>query len=148
MWIIGVVILVPIGLILIHLIGMAFMYSHDASQENIADSLLLKYANGVTNMESYHVKLQQELQGTGTKEFLSYYNEKDEMMDTRINRWVEKENVVITDMKVFQTDDTSTLTHVLITYHSYLTTSKTQDILDEYSNELHQLLQDDVNGNN
>ena len=57
------------------------------------------------------------------------------MMDTIINHWAQKEQAVITDVKVFQTGNVNKITHFMIFYHKALTVEDIHDILDKYTDD-------------
>ena len=134
-WIVAVVVLVPLGLCILYAVGACLTYNHDCNQEKLAGEVLRDNTGVALQLESYHSLLKQKFQEVETKEFISFYNDSDEMMDTIINHWVQKEQAVITDVKVFQTGSVSKITHFMIFYHKALTSEDINDILDKYTDD-------------
>lgn len=134
-WIIALIVLVPLGFIILYVIGACLTYNHDSNQEKLAENQLRTSTSVALQLESYHRVLKQRFQVVQTKEFISHYNDSDEMMDSVINSWSQENDVVITDIKVFQTGKSSILTHFLVSYHKHLTTRDVNDTLEEYTEE-------------
>lgn len=134
-WIVAVVVLVPLGLCTLYVVGACLTYNHDCNQEKLADKVLRDNTGVALQLESYHSLLKQKFQEVETKEFISFYNDSDEMMDTIINHWAQKEQAVITDVKVFQTGNVSKITHFMVFYHKALTAEDIKDILDKYTDD-------------
>jgi len=133
--IIAVVVLVPLGFCILYVVGACLTYNHDCNQEKLAEKVLRDNTGVDLQLESYRRFLKQKFQEVETKEFISFYNDSDEMMDTIINHWVQKEQAVITDVKVFQTGSVSKITHFMIFYHKALTSEDINDILDKYTDD-------------
>jgi len=134
-WIIAVVLLVVLGVFILSVVGACLTYNHDCNQETLAAKVLRDNTAVSLQLESYRSFLKQKFQEVETKEFISFYNDSDEMMDTTINRWAQKEQAVITDVKVFQTGNVSKITHFMISYHKALTSEDINDILDKYTDD-------------
>ena len=134
-WIIAVVLLVVLGVFILSVVGACLTYNHDCNQETLAAKVLRDNTAVSLQLESYRSFLKQKFQEVETKEFISFYNDSDEMMDTTINRWVQKEQAVITDVKVFQTGNVNKITHFMISYHKALTSEDINDILDKYTDD-------------
>ena len=132
-WIIAVVVLVPLGFCILYVVGACLTYNHDCNQEKLAGKVLRDNTGVDLQLESYRRLLKQKFQEVETKEFISFYNDSDEMMDTTINHWAQKEQAVITDVKVFQTGTVSKITHFMVFYHKALTAGDINDILDKYT---------------
>lgn len=135
-WIVAVIVLVPLGLFILSVIGACLTDNHDCNQEKLADKVLRDTTGVDLQLESYRRLLKQKFQEVKTKEFISFYNDSDEMMDTTINRWARKEQAVITNVKVFQTGNVNKITHFMIFYHKALTTEDISDTLDKYTGEV------------
>ena len=135
-WIIAVVLLVVLGVFILSVVGACLTYNHDCNQETLAAKVLRDNTAVSLQLESYRSFLKQKFQEVETKEFISFYNDSDEMMDTTINRWAQKEQAVITDVKVFQTGNVSKITHFMISYHKALTSEDINDILDKYTDDV------------
>lgn len=135
-WIVAVVVLVPLGLLILYVVGACLTYNHDCNQEKLAGTVLRNNTGVDLQLESYRKILKQKFQEVETKEFISFYNDTDEMMDTIINRWAQKEQAVITDVKVFQTGNVNKVTHFMIFYHKALTAEDISDILDKYTDDV------------
>lgn len=135
-WIIALIVLVPLGFIILYVIGACLTYNHDSNQEKLAGEFLRDNTGVDLQLESYRRILKQKFQEVETKEFISFYNDTDEMMDTIINRWAQKEQAVITDVKVFQTGNVNKVTHFMIFYHKALTAEDVSDILDKYTDDV------------
>ena len=135
-WIVAVVVLVPLGLLILSVVGACLTYNHDCNQEKLADKGLRDNTGVALQLESYRSILKQKFQEVETKEFISFYNDSDEMMDTIINRWAQKEQAIITDVKVFQTGNVNKVTHFMVFYHKALTAEDVSDILDKYTDDV------------
>lgn len=135
-WIVAVVVLVPLGLLTLSVVGACLTYNHDCNQEKLAGTVLRNNTGVDLQLESYRRILKQKFQEVETKEFISFYNDTDEMMDTIINRWAQKEQAVITDVKVFQTGNVNKVTHFMIFYHKALTAEDVSGILDKYTDDV------------
>lgn len=134
-WIIAVIVLVVLGVFILSVVGACLTYNHDCNQEVLASKVIRDNTGVALQLESYHRILKQKFQEVKTKEFISFYNDSDEMMDTIINHWAQKEQAVITDVKVFQTGNVSKLTHFMVLYHKVLTNEDINDILDKYTTD-------------
>jgi len=128
-------VLVPLGFCILYVVGACLTYSHDCNQEALAGKALRDNTGVALQLESYRSLLKQKFQEVETKEFISFYNDSDEMMDTTINRWVQKEQAVITDVKVFQTGNVNKITHFMVFYHKAMTAEDIRDILDKYTDD-------------
>lgn len=134
-WIIALIVLVPLGLLILSAVGACLTYNHDCNQEKLAGKVIRDNTGVALQLESYRSILKQKFQEVETKEFISFYNDTDEMMDTIINRWAQKEQAIITDVKVFQTGNVNKVTHFMIFYHKALTAEDISDILDKYTED-------------
>jgi len=134
-WIIAVVLLVVLGVFILSVVGACLTYNHDCNQETLAAKVLRDNTAVNLQLESYRSFLKQKFQEVETKEFISFYNDSDEMMDTTINRWAQKEQAVITDVKVFQTGNVNKITHFMVFYHKAMTAEDIRDILDKYTDD-------------
>lgn len=132
-WIIAVIVLVTLGVFILFVIGGCLTYNHDCNQEILAAKVIRDNSAVDLQLESYSKILKQEFQKVETKEFISFYNDSDEMMDTTINHWAQKEQAVITDVKVFQTGNVNKITHFMVFYHKALTAEDINDVLDKYT---------------
>lgn len=132
-WIIVVVVLVILGAFILSIVGACLTYNHDCNQEILASKVIRDNTGIDLQLESYRKILKQKFQEVKTKEFISFYNDSDEMMDTTINHWAQKEQAIITDVKVFQTGNVSKITHFMVFYHKALTSEDINNILDKYT---------------
>jgi len=143
-WIIAVVVLVPLGFCILYVVGACLTYSHDCNQEALAGKALRDNTGVALQLESYRSLLKQKFQEVETKEFISFYNDSDEMLDTIINHWVQKEQAIITDVKVFQTGNVNKITHFMVFYHKTLTAEYISDILDKYTDDVSKKLMNNL----
>ena len=134
-WIVAVVVLVVLGVFILTAVGACLTYNHDCNQEKLAGEVLRDKTGVDLQLESYRKILKQKFQEVEAKEFISFYNDSDEMMDTIINHWAQKEQAVITDVKVFQTGNVNKITHFMIFYHKALTAEDIHDTLDKYTDD-------------
>lgn len=135
-WIVAVAVLVPLGFCILYAVGACLTYNHDCNQEKLAGEVLRDSTGVDLQLESYRRILKQKFQEVEAKEFISFYNDSDEMMDTIINHWAQKEQAVITDVKVFQTGNVNKITHFMVFYHKALTAEDVSDILDKYTDDV------------
>ena len=132
----GVIIAIFLLIIIIKTMGMLFMYDHDVNQRSLLNEEIYKINMGQLQIVGLNSMLSQKLQGNRVAEFISFYNDNDEMLDSRINEWAKENKVVITNVESFQTGKVSSLTHVIVTYHPEVTFEDLHKYVDDYANSL------------